>query len=588
MRIKLTALLLMTLVSVRVFALDMSERLSFDIPPQRLASALLEFSHQARVQVVIGREVVEQTTSGIKGTHSISEALNQLLKNTSLQYSVVGDTSITVGAAASTTAAEQTIETVNVFGSLEDTVDVGSKTGLSLRETPKSVTIVSRERMEAQNLTTLVDVMNQATGITVRTYGPVEAWYMSRGYRVGTTQLDGGAPISAGFGNVAAPDSAMFERVEVLRGVDGMFSGAGDPGGVINLVRKRAPRASEVSATVTAGRWNNYRGEFDAGGPLAFDGALRGRVVGVYHDQEFFWDRATSDRKMFYGVLESDVGRATFSVGGSYEHRNEQAVDMSGLPSFSNGVQTRLPRETNLAPDWAFRDVSTKEIFTKAELPLTDDVSVRLNVTRQEQDAETAEMYISGAIDPETLTGSTGLGIGADSHSKRTLADLYVGGKFDLFSRQHSFAIGVDYAQMNGGGGRSYQYDDYPWGLREVDVFNYDPGAFPPSARTPTYLTALNRQTQRGAYATLGFKVTDPLRLVVGGRYTDYEIEAAGFDLNPDGSLGAASTWPASYRESAFVPSAALVFEFNDRWSGYASYAQAFNPQGSLLQAPLP
>ncbi|MBL8270597.1 TonB-dependent siderophore receptor, partial [Steroidobacter sp.] len=186
------------------------------------------------------------------------------------------------------------------------------------------------------------------------------------------------------------------------------------------------------------------------------------------------------------------------------------------------------------------------------------------------------------------LTGSTGLGIGADSHSKRTLADLFVGGKFDLFSRQHSFAIGVDYAQMNGGGGRSYQYDDYPWGLREVDVFNYDPGAFPPSARTPTYLTALSRQTQRGAYATLGFKVTDPLRLVVGGRYTDYEIEAAGFDLNSDGSLGAASTWPASYRESAFVPSAALVFEFNDRWSGYASYAQAFNPQGSLLQAPLP
>ncbi len=615
MRYGLTMLMLVSMACGRTFALDMSEQVSFDIPPQRLASALLEFSHQAGVQVIVGQDVAEQTTTGIKGRHTIGQALEALLQHTTLRYSVVSESAITIGAAGaevsssaegagdrvrlahaghagaddpSASAAGSEIETINVFGTLEDRVGVGSKTGSSLRETPKSVTIVTRERIEAQNLTTLVDVMNQATGITVRTYGPVEAWYMSRGYRIGTTQLDGGAPISAGFGNVAAPDSAMFERVEVLRGVDGMFSGAGDPGGVINLVRKRAPRSSDLSVTATAGRWDNYRAELDAGGPLAFDGALRGRFVGVYHDQDFFWDRATSDRRMFYGVLEGDVGAAVLSLGGSYEHRDEKAVDMSGLPSYSDGRDIGLPRSTNLAPDWAFRDVTTHEIFAKADVPLSESVSLRLNVTRQEQDAETAEMYISGAIDPLTGIGSTGLGGGADQHSRRTLADLFVGGKFELFSRQHAFAMGADYARMDGGGGRTYQYDAYPWGLRGIDVFDYDPDDFPASPRTPTYLTAVNRQTQRGVYATLGMQLADPLRLVLGARHAKYEIEGGGFALNPDGSLGAPSTWPASYRESAFVPSAALVLDLAERWSAYASYAQTFNPQGSRLQAPLP
>ena len=82
MRYGLTMLMLVSMACGRTFALDMSEQVSFDIPPQRLASALLEFSHQAGVQVIVGQDVAEQTTTGIKGRHTIGQALEALLQHT--------------------------------------------------------------------------------------------------------------------------------------------------------------------------------------------------------------------------------------------------------------------------------------------------------------------------------------------------------------------------------------------------------------------------------------------------------------------------------------------------------------------------
>jgi len=57
----------------------------------------LRFSHQAKVQVVISEDLGKQTSAGIRGQHSIGEALKELLKATGLNYRVVSDTSITIG-----------------------------------------------------------------------------------------------------------------------------------------------------------------------------------------------------------------------------------------------------------------------------------------------------------------------------------------------------------------------------------------------------------------------------------------------------------------------------------------------------------
>jgi outer membrane receptor for ferric coprogen and ferric-rhodotorulic acid len=77
-------------------------------------------------------------------------------------------------------------------------------------------------------------------------------------------------------------DLAMFDRVEVLRGPSGLYQGAGEPGGTINLVRKRALGTFGLSGELSAGSWDRYHSSVDVTGPLNGDGSLRGRFVTAY------------------------------------------------------------------------------------------------------------------------------------------------------------------------------------------------------------------------------------------------------------------------------------------------------------------
>ena len=85
------------LASMPASAVDLARQVEFSIPPQRLTTALLEFSHQASVQIVVGREVGDRKTSGISGRHSIADGLTALLAGSPLTYRVINETSITVG-----------------------------------------------------------------------------------------------------------------------------------------------------------------------------------------------------------------------------------------------------------------------------------------------------------------------------------------------------------------------------------------------------------------------------------------------------------------------------------------------------------
>ncbi|KAG1249721.1 hypothetical protein G6F66_015434 [Rhizopus arrhizus] len=70
----------------------------------------------------------------------------------------------------------------------------------------------------------------------------------------------------------------MYDHIEVLRGAAGMMTGAGNPSGTINLVRKKPGREFAGSASLGVGRWDAYRAELDVGGPLTADGRVRGRA----------------------------------------------------------------------------------------------------------------------------------------------------------------------------------------------------------------------------------------------------------------------------------------------------------------------
>lgn len=165
-------------------------------------------------------------------------------------------------------------------------------------------------------------------------------------------QIDGvntpastGNDLSTGFG------MAMYDRIEVLRGPAGLFQGAGDPGGSINLVRKRPKAQAQLSTQLSAGSWNRYYAEADLTGPLAGDGRIRGRLVTAYQDHGSFVDHVYSRKPLVYGVVEADLASATMlTAGASYqEYRGRPAF---GLPAYPDGRLLDIRRSSYLDPIW--------------------------------------------------------------------------------------------------------------------------------------------------------------------------------------------------------------------------------------------
>src|SRR5258708_38066563 len=61
------AAMMMCFVLAPAWAVDLTRQVHFSIGPQRLSTALIEFSHQAKVQIIVGPEVGDRKTGGVAG-----------------------------------------------------------------------------------------------------------------------------------------------------------------------------------------------------------------------------------------------------------------------------------------------------------------------------------------------------------------------------------------------------------------------------------------------------------------------------------------------------------------------------------------
>jgi len=605
------------------------ESVRFDLPAQALEDSLRAIGKTTGANILIDRELVRNHGApALQAWLTLDQALQRLLSGSGLRHRFVDEHTVVLapidassrvsGGAAGTAMAKarrgfsvstimmallspftvfaqdgravndnETIETVNVFGTLENTLSIGSKSGQSLRETPKSVTIVTRERIEEQNLTSLVDALNQTTGVTLASYSTVDSFFFSRGFRVQTMQLDGGAAAYTGdFGAFLTPDMAVYDHVEMLRGVDGMYTGAGEPGGVINLVRKRAQSTPSLNVNVSAGRWNFGRVEVDATGPLTDDGRLRGRIVGAYENRDYFYDRGESDKKIGFGTLEYDLtDRTLLIVGASYERRKEDGYFIQGFPRYADGTDLHQPRSKSFAPDWSHWYLTSKEAFLRVEQGYGEKGVLKLNYTHLQQDSENVQFIVNGAVDPVTRTGPVSYGRSSALMSKQNLLDLSANGTFELFGREHRYTVGADYSEIDGGGQLSRQMNGYVYPGPSVDVFApFDPALYPRPSLSILGDYPKNGQKQHGVYATLGLQLAEPLRLTLGGRFGNYDFEQEYRSRMPEVPYN--TPWRVRYKDDKFIPSAALSWDFAQDWTAYVSYGETFKPQANLLRAP--
>ncbi|MFI9661469.1 Fe(3+)-pyochelin receptor [Pseudomonas aeruginosa] len=434
------------------------------------------------------------------------------------------------------------------------------KVPLKPRELPQSASVIDHERLEQQNLFSLDEAMQQATGVTVQPFQLLTTAYYVRGFKVDSFELDG---VPALLGNTASSpqDMAIYERVEILRGSNGLLHGTGNPAATVNLVRKRPQREFAASTTLSAGRWDRYRAEVDVGGPLSASGNVRGRAVAAYEDRDYFYDVADQGTRLLYGVTEFDLSPDTLlTVGAQYQHI-DSITNMAGVPMAKDGSDLGLSRDTYLDVDWDRFKWDTYRAFGSLEQQLGGGWKGKVSAEYQEADSRLRYAGSFGAIDPQTGDGGQLMGAAYKFKSIQRSLDANLNGPVRLFGLTHELLGGVTYAQgeTRQDTARFLNLPNTP-----VNVYRWDPHGVPRPQIGQYTSPGTTTTTQKGLYALGRIKLAEPLTLVVGGRESWWDQDTPATRFKPG---------------RQFTPYGGLIWDFARDWSWYVSYAEVYQPQ---------
>ena len=467
------------------------------------------------------------------------------------------------------------LDPVEVTGSrvVETPAVTSTRLALTTRETPQSVSVISAERIEIEDFLNLDDVLRNVTGVHASFYDTERPLYFARGFQITDFQVDG-IPTYSGSTNQEY-DIALYDSVNVVRGANGLTSGAGIPSAVIDLRRKRPGKEFAASVSGTVGSWDLYRAVADVNTPLAKDGRFRARFVAVGETSDSFLDRYSDETTAWLATFEGDL-TATTTVGFGYQfQRNKPENPTWGtLPRFAaDGSLANLPRSTNFSTDWTYWNRDSGTAFINLDQKIGENWNLRASFSRTDGDYERLAVYASG--NPDTTTGS-GLSLLAganDVEDVRENIDLYLSGKYTLLNREHDLVLGwnsdyleSDAATLTGTAGWSYVIPDYR-------TYNGVTATVPVITRTGASRVTHTRQT--GFYGVTRFRPVDPLSIIVGARVSAWETYVENFNMSGAyaGRTGVADV------NSHFTPYAGIVYDITKRLSAYASYTENFRPQ---------
>lgn len=556
----------------------------YAIPAGPLGAVLGRFASEADVVLSFDAGLTAGKQSpGLQGSYGVEQGFARLLAGSGLQLArgtfgdytlapqvdsegavVLGATSIDARGLGTTTEGSGSYAT--------GAVTLG-KTEQTLRETPQSVSVMTRQLMDDKNLTSLDQVMAKAPGITFsqRNYGAHV--FQSRGFVLGEESylMDGVPGQAYTVTGWLPPDMAIYDRVEVLRGAAGLLVGAGDPGGAVNLVRKRPTAEPKFSVSTRAGSWDNYRLDLDGSGRLNDAGTLRGRAVAAYEDKGSYLDEKHSKTPLLYGIVEGDLDDdTTLTLSLRRQTGRIDGYSIFGLPRYSNGQALDISRSTALVQDWNRHETEMNEAFVELDHRFDDNWTSTTSFTYSDGGFEQDLAYARGAIDPVTQTGSTFRGVQfreLDVTSKSL--DSHLNGTFEAFGLTHQITVGANWSQQNV---KDRMADIFFAGAERipVNVFDVDHHAFAKPAK-PAWTSITDLVDERyGLYANSRLRLSEPLSLILGARVSwfdydfDYRMEGMDYVTKESGQV---------------TPFAGLVYDIDQNWSWYASYADIFQPQ---------
>ncbi|CAG9209135.1 hypothetical protein PSP6_280010 [Paraburkholderia tropica] len=269
---------------------------------------------------------------------------------------------------------------------------IGGKVAQSIKETPNSVSVLTRQQMDDQNVTTIQDALRYVTGVSSIDYGDGTAYFRARGSQLGI-EFDG-VPTLSGLQYQLQFDLAMYDRVEILRGPGGSIDGMGEPGGVVNLVRKRPQDQFHLATETQVDSFGSVRQMIDVTGPLNKDGTVRARGAGGRRRHAVHRPHAQ----------QGSDGLRRARLGPHAAHDALALGRLSGLADFGHRL-----RRGRRAQQHAHRPHGPRAEFVHAELQPELELRVHLAAGRQRKPRASLRKRLAivddAVLSPRTLEG---------------------------------------------------------------------------------------------------------------------------------------------------------------------------------------
>ena len=570
---------------------------AYSIPAGALGDVLTRFGSDSAILLSFSSEATQGLRSaGLQGSYGVQDGFRVLLAGSGLQAVpqpnggyLLQKIPASAGAATADSRGVAVMSGVTVVAAAERsaaTSGTGSYTGgpasgatglaLTQRETPQSLTIVTRQQMDDQNSNAVSDVMKNVNGVSVQNYDSDRWSFQARGFAVTNFQYDGVSAIYDGVYDwgTTNSDMAIYDRIEVLKGATGLMSGTGDPSATVNMVRKRPTAEFAGAATLGAGSWDNYRGEVDVSGPLNASRSVRGRLVGAYQDRHSYLDRYKQRKAVAYGIIEADLTPVTLLTAGfTHQDYKPRGSTWTGFPVlFSDGSRTDFPTSWNPATDWSRRDMQNTTLFSSLEHSFANDWKIKLSANQLRSKHDSVLGSASGG-NPDPVTGEGAyFFMGKYKGDRRqTTVNVDASGPFTAFGRQHEAMFG--YSQSSAKQDGPVYESIYP--PVEGSYFDWRGQYAEPAFKRLGNDNDSTRQS--GLYGAVRLHPVDALSVILGARVSSYQQDQdrSFFD-------GTTSDITSRIKESNVItPYAGVVYDLDKTYSVFGSYTSIFAPQSN-------
>ncbi|ARO87811.1 TonB-dependent siderophore receptor [Nitrosospira lacus] len=557
---------------------------AYDISPGSLETALNKFAKQSGVNVSFDlAEVKGMTAQELKGSFTVQAGLDRLLGGTGLEP-VAQAGGYVITNPATTVNQPAILPSVNVIaqtitgptdGYMATKSYSATRTDTPLRDVPQSITVVTQELIKDQTIQNMGEVVRYVPGVGIsQGEGNRDAVIFRGNNSTGDFYVDGLRDDVQYF-----RDIYNIDRVEVLKGSNGMIFGRGGAGGVINRVTKEAGWTPVTEISAQYGSFSHKRVTVDIG--RAINEVAAFRLNAMYEHSNSFRNGVDIERGGVSPTLTLKPGAQTkIVVGGEYFTDNR--VGDRGIPSFG-GRPADTHRSTFFGdPNRSPNSVNVWALNSLVEHAFDNGLTVRNRTRYASYDKFYQNVFASGQATALSAAGT----VNVQAYNDATQRDNIFNQTDFLYALntgpiKHEFMAGVEYGRQVTDNFRNNGYfnNNFTNAGRTSSVAFFNPISLTPLTFRPDPTGAASggsaTANNHGVVEVVGVYLQDQITLhpqlkaVLGIRYDNFDLR---FRNNNTGQL-------LHTNDGLISPRAGLIYKPIEMVSIYGNYSLSYVPR---------